>query len=80
MNTKTEEGVMIVKDGKAWAREVPHLYNGDGYVDMVDGEIFEGEYVTKPSDVTYQGSPYIIHLKDAKIVKARRRVTVELLP
>lgn len=80
MNTKTEEGVMIVKDGKAWATNVSHLYNGDGYVDMVDGEMFPSGCLKKPSDVTYQGSPYITHLKDAKIVKARRTVTVELLP
>lgn len=79
MNSKTVEGVMIVKNGKAWARQIAEHYGGDGYVNLVDGEVFNGKYITEPSDVTYLNSPYISCLEGAEIVKVRRTTHVELL-
>lgn len=77
---KIEEGVMVVKDGKAWGKV---YYDGQcteyGWMDIESAPIHNPEFCKKTTDVTYKNSPYIQELSSAKLVKVVRRTTVEIL-
>lgn len=78
--TETEVGVMVMKNGKAWGL----LYDDGrstsyGWVDPTCAEISDPRFCTKPTDVTYSGSPYEIELSDAEVLKVEREVTVTVI-
>jgi hypothetical protein len=74
---KTEIGVMIMKNGKAWgiAYEDGHETNWR-FIDVEEAEIFDPKDIEKPTDVTYQGSPKWAELSGARIVAVKRTTTV----
>lgn len=79
---KIETGVMVVKNGKGWAR-IGGGGHGEGtregWVDIESAEVHDPKYCTKPTDVTYLGSSYFQELSTAKLVSVKRTTTVEII-
>lgn len=78
---KTEFGVMVMKDGLAWG--VVHSDGRSieyGWRDPIDAPIYDPRYCTKPTDVTYAGSPYARELRGAKVVRVERGTELIILP
>lgn len=81
MMMKTEYGVMVMKDGKAWGivyedGQVTEF----GWIDPEDAPIHNPDFCKRPTDVTYEGSPYIEELRTAELVPVGRRTEVVILP
>lgn len=77
---KVEEGVMVVKDGKAWGVVYEDGYSTSyGWMDIESAPIHDPRYCTHTTDVVWQGSHYIPELLTGKLVKVRRTTTVEIL-
>ncbi len=77
---KTETGVMVVKNGKAWAQTYADGHStACGWVDIENGEIHNPEFCKKPTDVTYSNSHYITELLTAQVVKVERTTMVKIL-
>lgn len=79
LNMKTETGVMVMKDGKAWGV----VYNDGhstsfGWIAAEDAPIHDPIYCILPTDVTYRNSPDIEELRTGKIVKVTRVTTVNI--
>ncbi len=77
---KIETGIIIIKNNKAWAE----TYNDGrssscGWVNIEDASIFEPEFIKKPEDVTYVGSPYVKELSKAQLKKIKRTTVIEFL-
>ena len=79
---RVEEGVMVMKDGKAWGC----LYEDGrsteyGWMDPTEKKVrfSDGRFVTSPTDFTYPGSHYFNELKTGNIVRVKRTVIVEEL-
>jgi hypothetical protein len=78
---KTETGVMIMKNGKAWGCVYEDGHSTSyGWMEPESAPIHDPKYVTKPTDVTYQNSPYIAELSTAQIVSVVRTITVAAMP
>jgi len=77
---KVEEGVMVVKDGKAWGVVWEDGYSTSyGWMDIESAPIHDPQFCLRTTDITYQGSHYIPELLTGKLVKVRRTTTVEIL-
>ena len=78
-NNKTEIGVMVMKNGKAWGCVYDDGHSTSyGWMNPVDAPIYEPEYCTKPTDVTYRNSPYLAELATAELVMVERTITVKI--
>jgi hypothetical protein len=74
---KKEKGVMVIKNGKAWAKTYSDGHSTEyGWVDTVDGEIHNPDTCKLPTDVTYKDSPYFDNLKTAKLCEVERTIIV----
>jgi hypothetical protein len=77
---KVEDGVMVMKNGKAWGVTYQDGHSQSyGWVDPSEAQIRSPVFCKQPSDVTYENSPYLKELKDAEIVRVRRTTVVETL-
>jgi hypothetical protein len=77
---KVEEGVMVMKDGKAWGIIYADGSSTEyGWTSPEDAPIHDPTYCKKPTDVTYVGSWYTKELLTAKLVKVTRRTVVEIV-
>ena len=66
-----------MKDGKAWGRgENDGGSQSEGWMYPEYAEIHDPEFCKKPTDVTWQDSPYTEELKTAKLVHVERTTTV----
>ncbi len=74
------EGVMIVKNGKAWGviDDTPRCTT-HGWMPLVDASLYDPEFCTEPADVTYPDSADIKELLTATLVSVRKTVIVEIL-
>lgn len=78
---KIERGLMVMKNGMAWARK-----DGDaqftiyGWIDPTDErvEIHNPEFCHSTTDVTYTGSPHIKELLTGKLVHVERITTINV--
>ena len=68
---KVEEGLVVIKDGKGWNAK-------DGWVDLVDATLYDSEYISRPSDVTYITDPFAKELDNGKLVKVKRVTNIKL--
>ena len=80
MMEKTERGLMVMKDGKAWgiAYEDGQVTVHD-WIDPVDAPMHDPEFCKSTTDVTYTGSPYINELMSGELVMVERKTTVRAL-
>ena len=79
---KTEKGVMIMKDGKAWGETYTDGRSTSyGWMDVESAPIHNPKYCRKHIDATWKGSYYTKELETAKIVHVVRTtdVTVRIL-
>lgn len=75
-----EEGVMILKNGKAWGIVFRDgKCTAYGWVDIEKSEIHDPRYCKKVTDVTSTGSMYIDELLTGTLTHVRRTVNVEVL-
>lgn len=78
--TKTETGVMVMRDGHAWGVEYEDGHStAYGWIDPVDAPIHDPRFCTQPTDVTYTGSHYVSELRKGKLVSVKRTTTVEIV-
>jgi hypothetical protein len=77
---KLERGVMVMKNGKAWG-VVYHdgQSTSYGWKHPEDAPIHDPKYCTKPSDLTYAGSPDKQELETGTIVSVERYTFVEIM-
>lgn len=78
---KTETGVMIMKDGKAWGVTYEDGHTTSyGWIDPKFAPIYNPELCKKPTDAPCRTSQsYTKELEGAKVVHVRRATTVEVL-
>jgi hypothetical protein len=77
---KTEIGVMIVKNGKAWGVAYADGHNtSEGWIAIEDAPIHDPRFCTKTTDVTYKGSHYTAELQTGTLVRVRRTTKVEIV-
>jgi len=77
---KIEEGVMVMKNGKAWGVEYADgRSNSYGWIAPEYAPIHDPKYCTEVTDVTHRGSHYTEELLTGKLVKVKRKITVETL-
>lgn len=77
---KIEQGVMVMKEGKAWGVAYDdHQARAYGWIDLEEAEIHDPRFCKKPTDVTYTGSPHVEELKTAKVVHVIRKTTVVII-
>jgi len=75
---KKETGVMVMKNGKAWAKTYDDGHSSSyGWVVPEEGEIHNPKFCVNPTDVTYERSPYFEDLKSAKVVMVERVISVK---
>lgn len=80
VSMKTETGVMIMKDGKAWGVVYEDGRSTSyGWMDPEDAPIHDPKYCTKTTDATYQGSHYTKELLMGKLVSVERTTTVKIM-
>ena len=76
---KTERGVMLMKDLKAWGVVYEDgRSHEEGWVEPVNAEIYDPKYCKKPSDLTYKNSPYIAELNSGTFAYVERKTTVKI--
>ena len=74
---KVENGVMAMKDGKAWGRIYADGRTTEyGWVSPEDATIHNPEFCKQLTDVTYKGSHYEAELRTASLVVVERRTEV----
>jgi len=77
---KTETGVMIMKNGKAWGITYGEgFFTHYGWVDPESAEIHNPKFCKKPTDVTWNSSHHTKELETGRLVHVRRTTTVEIL-
>lgn len=77
---KTETGVMVMKDGRAWGVTYKDGHSTQyGWMDPESAPIRNPKYCTEPTSATWDGSPYVEELKTGKVVHVRRTTVVEIL-
>jgi len=70
---KIEQGVMVVKNGKAWGRTYDDGHDiSFGWMALDDAPIYRPGQCKKPTDVTYPGSKEIAELETATVVCVKR--------
>jgi len=76
---KTETGVMIIKNGKAWGvTDEDGWSTSYGWIDIEDAPIHNPKFCKKPSDVTYKGSHMIKEINTGKVVYVERTTKVKI--
>lgn len=77
---KVEQGVMVMKDGKAWGTTYEDgRIACSGWMDAVDAPIHDPEFCTKITDVTYGcESPDKKELLTAKLVRVERTTILKI--
>lgn len=76
---KIEEGVMVMKNGKAWGKKYADGHSTSyGWVAPEDAPIHNPKYITEVTSVTYKGSPYTNELLTGTLVKVKRTTLVEI--
>lgn len=79
--SKVEEGVMVMKNGKAWGKT---YFDGQvteyGWTELEDASMRDPRFCTKTTDVVPMRSSHIDELRTATLVKVRRTTTIEILP
>lgn len=74
---KIENGVMVMKDGKAWGvscdDEHCTIY---GWVNPCVAPIHDPRFCKTPTDVTYGNSQYLEELATAKLVSVERKTAI----
>lgn len=76
---KTEFGVIIVKDGKAWGKSSDGRHTEYGWVNLDCAEIYNPQFLKKPTDATYPNSPYSNELGMGKILKIKRIIVIRTI-
>lgn len=77
---KTEKGVMVMKNGKAWGityEDGPE--RSYGWMAPEVAPIHNPEFCKRPVDVTYKGSGYERELAGAEVVHVERITTVNFI-
>jgi hypothetical protein len=78
--SRVEEGVMIMKNGKAWGET---YFDGQvteyGWTDPERAPIHDPRFCTETTDVVNMHSSSIYELQTGKLVKVRRTTTVEII-
>ena len=77
---KTERGVMVMKNGKAWGitYEDGHA-TCYGWMEPEDAPIHDPKFCKHTTDVTWKGSHYTDELKTGKLVMIERVTEVKIL-
>lgn len=76
---KVEEGVMVMKAGKAWGQTYADGHFTEyGWMAPEDAPIHDPQYCKKPTDVTWKDSHYTKELSTGKLVLVRRVTVVEI--
>ena len=74
---KTEYGVMVMKNGKAWGIvDQDGHYTRYGWIDPEDAEVHDPLFCTRPTDVTWPTSPYVSELATAKLCTVVKTIEV----
>lgn len=77
---KIERGVMVMKDGKAWGETYADGHSTcHGWVAPEDAPIHDPKFCNKPTDVTWEGSPYTAELMTGTLVAVERKTEVTIL-
>ena len=77
---KTETGVMIMKNGKAWGITYEDGHSTSyGWMDPESAPIHDPKYCKEPTAVTWKGSHHMKELETGKVVHVRRTTSVEIL-
>jgi hypothetical protein len=77
---KTEAGVMVMKNGKAWGCVYEDGRSTSyGWMDPESAPIHDPQFCKKPTDVTYEGSRDTAELSTATLVKVLRMTTVVIV-
>jgi hypothetical protein len=77
---KTEKGIMVMKNGKAWGCiYADGRSTAYGWMDPESAEIHDPRFCKKPTDVAC-GTAYIAELSTAAVVMVERTTTVAILP
>ena len=79
---KIEEGVMVMKDGKAWGIEYEDgQVTSWGWINPSDtrAKIHDPRYCKSPTDVTFRGSYLEPELRTGKLAKVVRKTTVKVI-
>jgi hypothetical protein len=78
--SRVEEGVMIMKNGKAWGKT---YFDGQateyGWMAPERAPIHDPRFCTETTDVVHMNSYLIPELQTGKLVKVRRTTTVEIV-
>lgn len=78
--TKVEEGVIVMKDGKAWiGGDMQFQSPRECWGDPADAELHKPEFVKKPSSILRPGDFLTAEINTGHIVRVRRTVTIEIL-
>ena len=77
---KTERGVMVMKDGKAWGITYEDGRSTSyGWMEPEDAPIHNPKFCQKPTDVTCEDSHYTEELKTGRLVEVERVTEVKIL-
>jgi hypothetical protein len=80
ISVKTERGVMVMKNGRAWGQTHADGHSTSyGWMDAASAPIHDPAYCKSPTDVTYAGSPDSKELETGSLVPVVRTITVELV-
>ena len=75
-----EEGVMVMKDGKAWGTTYSDGHSTSyGWMSPCSAPIHNPKSCKKVTDVTYTDSPYADELLKGKLVNVKRKTIVEII-
>ena len=76
---KIEEGVMVLKDGKAWGcTYADGRSTCYGWMEIESAPIHNPKYFKKPTDATFIGSHLEKELSKGEVVHVLRTTTVEI--
>ena len=72
-----ETGVLVMKNGKAWGQVYADGQSTTfGWMEPEKAPIHDPRFCKRPEAVTWEGSPYVRGLRDAKLVPVRRTTTI----
>jgi hypothetical protein len=78
--SRVEEGVMIMKNGKAWGETYSDGQVTEyGWTEPENAPIRDPRFCIKTTDVVHMNSSSIPELQTGKLVKVRRTTTVEIV-
>lgn len=78
--TKITDGVMVMKDGKAWGVEYEdHNATAYGWVHPLKAFIRNPEICTNQTDFDMRRGSYTNELKTGKLVKIKETIILEIL-